>query len=57
MRFAVFETTGYIASYCDDCMNQYNRNYNHHYLKTNGGILFEDEWNRYVKENGYERSE
>ena len=26
-------------------------------LKTNGGILFEDEWNRYVKENNYEKSE
>lgn len=54
---AVFETTGYIASYCDDCINQYNRNYNYHYLKTNGEILFEDEWNRYVKENNYEKSE
>ena len=41
----------------DDCINQYNRNYNYHYLKTDGGILFADEWNRYVKENNYERSE
>ena len=46
---AVFETTGYIVSYCDDCINQYNRNYNYHYLKTDGGILFADEWNRYVR--------
>ena len=54
---AVFETTGYIASYCDDCINQYNRNYNYHYLKTNAGILFADEWERYVKGNNYEKSE
>ena len=53
---ATFETTGYIASYCDDCINQYNRNYNYHYLKTNGEILFADEWNRYAKENDYEKS-
>lgn len=54
---AVFETTGYVASYCDSCINQHNRNYNYHYLKTNGRISFGEEWDRYVKENGYERSE
>ena len=53
----LFETTGYIASYCDDCINQYNRNYNYNYLKKNDGILFADEWERYVKGNNYEKSE
>lgn len=64
-------STGYWASFCDDCWKDHFRHENmdwiefkpyykvtsfskgEHYEKT---ISFEDEWNRYVKENGYEKS-
>ena len=66
---AVFETTGYIASYCDDCFKDYVRHakgewirFEPQYVQTtckNGQkqdeiISFENEWNRYVKVNDYE---
>ena len=66
---AVFETTGYIASYCDDCFKDYARHdkgewvkFEPQYVQTtckNGQkqdeiISFENEWNRYVKVNDYE---
>ena len=66
---AVFETTGYIASYCDDCFKDYARHdkgewvkFEPQYVKTtwkNGYkqgeiISYEEEWNRYVKENDCE---
>ena len=63
---AVYETQGYYASYCENCLNNLAshpevekiepktyykfRGYSNgeHYEKT---ISFEDEWNRYLKEN------
>lgn len=66
---ATFETTGYIASYCDDCFKDYARHdkgewikFEPQYVKTtwkNGYkqgeiISYEEEWNRYVKENDCE---
>lgn len=68
---ATYETRGYLASYCEDCWKDLVRHKEvekiefkpyyrvtgfakgEHYNKT---ISFEDEWNRYLKENGYERS-
>jgi hypothetical protein len=65
---ATYETQGYWASFCEDCI----QNINHReiekiefktYYRTIGfakgesydkTISFEDEWNRYLKENGYE---
>jgi hypothetical protein len=62
-------STGYWASFCDDCWKDYFRHEHidwiefkpyyrvtgfakgEHYDKT---ISFEDEWNRYLKENGYD---
>ena len=61
---ATFETSGYIASYCDDCWKDYARHDKGEWLKfkpnyivrgwANGDwyerlVSFEDEWNRYVK--------
>jgi hypothetical protein len=62
-------STGYWASFCDDCWKDHFRHEHmdwiefkpyyrvtgfakgEHYDKT---ISFEDEWNRYLKENGYD---
>ena len=62
-------TTGYIASFCDNCCKDFVRRQKvekiefkpyfkimgfskgGHYEKT---ISFEEEWNRYLKENGYD---
>ena len=66
---ATCETTGYWASFCDDCWKDHFRHEHiewiefkpyyklsgfskgEHYEKT---ISFEEEWNRYLKVNGYE---
>jgi DNA-directed RNA polymerase subunit RPC12/RpoP len=66
---ATYETQSYLTSYCDDCMKsltvrerivslEFKPYYKvigfskgGHYEKT---ISFEEEWNRYIKENGYE---
>lgn len=71
-RPAVFETTEYIASYCDSCFKDYVRHdkgkwikFEPQYVKITWRdgrnqeeiISFEEEWDRYLKENGYERSE
>lgn len=68
-RPATCETQGYIASFCDDCSKNVPRQkrlewieFKPYYKVTsfaNGGcnekiVSFEDEWNRYVKENGYD---
>ena len=66
---ATCETQGYFASFCDDCWKDVAR-YEHieqiefkPYYKVTGfanseryekTISFEDEWNRYLKENGYD---
>ena len=68
---AAYETTGYLASYCDDCWKDYVRHEKCNRLEfistydvvgfRNGKsysrtVDVEDEWSRYIKENGYERS-
>lgn len=62
-------TTGYLASFCDDCWKDFVRHEKIEwikfkpYFKISGYkkgehyekiISFEDEWNRYLKENGYD---
>ena len=66
---ATCETQGYFASFCDDCWKDIARHKHIEWIEfkpyykvtgfANGAryektISFEDEWNRYVKENGYE---
>ena len=66
---ATCETKGYWASFCDDCWKDHCRHENVQpiefkpYYKVTGfskgeryekAISFEDEWNRYIRENGYE---
>ena len=66
---AEYETTGYLASYCYDCWKDFVRHQKVNQLEfidtyevvgfTNGKsysriVNVEDEWNRYVKENGHE---
>ena len=66
---AAYETTGYLASYCEDCWKDYVRHDKCNkleFISTYEIVGFkdgksyshtvdvEDEWNRYVKENGYE---
>lgn len=66
---ATCETQGYIASFCDDCWKEIGRHERIErlefkpYYKVIGYakgeqyekiISFEDEWNRYLKENNYE---
>ena len=66
---ATCETQGYFASFCDDCWKDAARHEHIEWIKfkpyysvmgfANGEryektISFEDEWNRYLKENGYE---
>ena len=66
---ATCETQEYLASFCDDCCKDFVRHeqiewiefkpyyreagfaYGEHYEKI---VSFEDEWNRYLKENGYD---
>lgn len=66
---ATCETQGYLTSYCDDCWKDLVRHQEIErikfkpYFKISGykngenyekDISFEEEWNRYIKENGYE---
>lgn len=66
---AEFETTGYLASYCDDCRFDKVRHNACNVLEFSGTfelirfargqhrcitIDVSDEWNRYIKENGYD---
>ena len=68
---AIYETKGYLASYCEDCWKDFARYEGINILKfmstykvvgfKNGKgysrtVDVEDEWNRYLKENGYEES-
>lgn len=68
-RPATCETQGYITSFCDDCCSRLSRQhkikkieFKPYYKVTsyaNGEhtekiVSFEDEWNRYLKENGYD---
>ena len=55
---AIYEASDYILSFCDDCWKDYARydkgkkiEFKSFYEKT---ISFKDEWNRYIKENGYD---
>lgn len=66
---AVYETQGYIASFCEDCYNGLKHQpkaekieFKPYYKirrfqkgeSTEMTISFEKEWNRYIKENGYD---
>ena len=66
---ATCETQNYFVSYCDDCWKDFVRHeyverieFKPYYQITRFGkkkqhkelISFENEWNRYLKENGYE---
>ena len=66
---ATYEATGYLESFCEDCWKDIKRHQNVNRLEfiptyevvgfKNGKsysrtVNVEDEWNRYVKENGYE---
>lgn len=66
---ATYETTGYLASFCEDCWKDIKRHQNVNrleFISTYEVVGFKDgksysrtvdvtdEWNRYVKENGYE---
>lgn len=65
---AMYETTGYLASFCEDCWKDFNRQQVVNKLEfissyevvgfKNGSsykriVNVEDEWNRYLKESGY----
>ena len=67
-RPATCETQGYIASFCDDCSKNVPRQKRLEWIEfkpyykvtsfangehTEKTVSFEDEWNRYVRENGY----
>ena len=66
---ATYETTGYLASYCYDCWKDFVRHQKVNQLEfvstyevagfSKGStytriVNVEDEWNRYLKENGYD---
>ena len=66
---AVYETQGYIASFCEDCYNglkhqpkaekiEFKPHYKTRRFQKGESaemiISFEEEWNRYIKENGYD---
>ena len=66
---AAYETTGYLASYCKDCWKNLKRHQiinilnfapSYEVISFKNGthkttvVNVEDEWNRYIKENGYE---
>ena len=68
-RPAYYETSGYIASFCRDCWKDFARHEKGEFIKfkpfykrirfSKGEskeeiISFEDEWNRYLKEIGYD---
>lgn len=68
---ATYETRGYLASYCEDCWKDITRHEKCNQLEfistyevvgiKNGKrycrpVNVEDEWNKYLKENGYEKS-
>ena len=67
---ATYEATGYLASYCEDCWNDLTRHEKCNQLEFvstyevvgfkdgksySRTVNVEDEWNRYVKENGYDK--
>ena len=68
---AAYETQGYFASYCEDCWKGFTRHERVERIEfspefvvktwTKEGtyektMSFEDEWNRYVRENGYNKT-
>ena len=66
---ATYETIGYISSFCENCWKDFKRHQNMNKIEFiptyqvigfkdgknyNHTVNVEDEWNRYLKENGYD---